>query len=61
VPENCVSFEERGAVWSVQNKGKPELIKRNVSLWSGRAMVSFFLLSHSITIGLELMLGSAHQ
>jgi hypothetical protein len=47
VPGNGVSFEDCGAVWSVQNQGKPELIKRNLSLWSGRTPVSLFLLSQA--------------
>ena len=47
MPGNGVSFEDRGAVWSVRNQGKPELTKRNMSLWSGRALVSLFLLSQA--------------
>ena len=57
MPGNGVSFEDHGAVWSVQNQGKPELIKRNLSLWSGRALVSLFLLSqaHHNWIGTDVV------
>jgi hypothetical protein len=56
VPRNGVSFEDRGAVWSVQNQGKPELITRNLSFWLGRALVSLFLLSqvHHNWIGTDV-------
>jgi hypothetical protein len=47
VPGIGVSFADHGAVWSVRNQGKPELIKRSLSLWSGRAPVSLFLLSQA--------------
>ena len=45
MPGSGFSFEDHGAVWSVQNQGKPELIKRNPCIWLGRALVSLFLLS----------------
>jgi hypothetical protein len=32
---------------SLRNQGKPELIKRNLGLWSGRALVSLFLRSQA--------------
>ena len=47
MPGSPVSFEDGGAVWSVQNQCKPVLIKRNRNLWSGRALVSLLLLSQA--------------
>ena len=47
MPGSGVSFEDRGAGCSVGNQGKSVLFKRNLNLWSGRALVSLFLLSQA--------------
>jgi hypothetical protein len=45
MPGSGVSSEDCGAVWSVWNQGLVVPIRRNLSLWSGRAPISLLLLS----------------